>query len=597
MFKSLKSRLIILIFVYLSIVILWITIGVYQYYSKEIHKQSERYFIEKIDNYVEQVDNVLLMMDTVSAQLLSSNTLQAMFFEANKSTYRKKNYFEHNLEEKKIAQDILWGYNSPYSLVDNVNIYGASSYIGLRYSPSVEKIQSFRQFYTMGMKMDEVKYVYRREGDPLDEVNQNPVISLIRPFIATNYGFVDIGKIEVQKNFSRIEAISYNEPSSGFKTIIIDDEGGLIYSDFEQRDTLKGSEIMRKIKENAKNSLFDLEVEQMQYSVAYSVIDRVGWNIILLQPKVIFLEPIHQMLQRLIGIILVITLIVFVILAIIAEGITRPLNCLVHTIDHLDLNSIPRENRFKVVELERIQRAFIRLTTRLNDSAKQLVIANETELELRVMAMQAQINPHFLYNALTAISSVASDENNEKVPIMCYQLSEIFRYTSTSSKTTTLQDEIQNIRNYMEFAKWRYEDNFSFSISETGALQNVELPRLILQPFVENCFSHGFQHVYPIYKIKVEVVVNKNGWSFTLCDNGSGFEKKVLEGLRVELKKIDMIFEKNNQYERLEANGKAILNVYIRLKLIYKSNIQFVIENAKQGAIVQIVIKEGEEDV
>jgi len=114
-------------------------------------------------------------------------------------------------------------------------------------------------------------------------------------------------------------------------------------------------------------------------------------------------------------------------------------------------------------EIELLKDAFNDMLARLKLSANELIQAKAGEGRAHFLALQAQINPHFLYNSIMSISAAGQEAGSEKVQIMCAQLGDLLRYVaSMNGDRTTIKDELGHVETYLKFVKWRYEDYWIF---------------------------------------------------------------------------------------------------------------------------------------
>lgn len=192
-------------------------------------------------------------------------------------------------------------------------------------------------------------------------------------------------------------------------------------------------------------------------------------------------------------------------------------------------------------------------------------------------ALQSQINPHFLYNTLETIRSQALTDGDREIAEMVRRLSSIFRYSiSRKGEMVTLRDELNNIRNYMKIMEFRFYDRFALEIDvdeEEGRIYDFYLPRLILQPIVENALSHGLDEVVAGGLVRIEAVV-ADDLIITVSDNGKGMSLKKLDALN---EKIHSAGQKKTSQERdgqeesrdTQGSGIALSNVNQRIQLLY----------------------------
>ena len=256
-------------------------LGIYSYVaSNQRQEQNSQFFEERLESMVTQIDNVVSEMDAVSAQVLASQILQEMFVEASSEEYKGKNYFEYNIDDRKSAQDILWSLNSPKKRTDSINIFSESSYVGLRYSPATSVIQNISRNDKWQVEDGRHYLLLGPHIDEWESGQQKEVISLVRNYVATAFGFRTIGTIEVQQNYQMIERIFALSEDEKMSVTVIDSEENVIYSNsnhpVENIETWE-DQILREV--NHKNDTY-MEMK--------ATADSAEWTIILSQPKSVF---------------------------------------------------------------------------------------------------------------------------------------------------------------------------------------------------------------------------------------------------------------------------------------------------------------------
>lgn len=184
-------------------------------------------------------------------------------------------------------------------------------------------------------------------------------------------------------------------------------------------------------------------------------------------------------------------------------------------------------------------------------------------------ALHSQINPHFLYNILETIRGQALIDDDEMVAVMIETLSNFFRYSiSRKGSMVTFRDEIENIQNYMKIQKYRFRDRFNLVLdipTEYIDVYECQVPRLILQPIIENAIVHGFKDMRKGGIINVSVELTEN-IIIRIVDNGKGMDKNTLEKLN------DSICRSNRETKVVKdakQGGIALSNVNERLKMLY----------------------------
>ena len=155
----------------------------------------------------------------------------------------------------------------------------------------------------------------------------------------------------------------------------------------------------------------------------------------------------------------------------------------------------------------------------------------EAKAEAEVKMLQSQINPHFLYNALNSIASLAHTDA-DKTEKMALSLSDLFRHSINRKgvKVNTLKDEVNLLRSYLEIEQIRFGDRLKFSINVQEDLLSQEIPRFVLQPLVENAVKHGISKIEDQGEIVVVITKKDKGLLISVQDNGVDFPEGLVSG-------------------------------------------------------------------
>jgi len=329
--------------------------------------------------------------------------------------------------------------------------------------------------------------------------------------------------------------------------------------------------------------------------VAYTRSAFSGWTAMLAESGANRLLPLthfrHNMiLIGLIAISLTLTLIGYVAKTLTAFRRTIHKFHLHTTAPPVGSTSLP-----KLKELEQLALSLNQMREQLQESLDELVVSRSRETELRMLALQAQMNPHFLYNALAIISIKAEDSGQEDIANMCNHLSMMLKYIAVdNSQPVTLEREVEYARQYLELMSIRFADQFEYHIDIPDELMNVTLPRLTIQPILENCFKHAFNQ-RPPWGIHVTGRLAGNRWTISICDNGTGFSAESLQRMEQRIRS-----RHHNQKHGEADSGIGLMNIYSRLLLLYGEQAVFQFANLPDGgARVSIggliMLKTGEE--
>ncbi|MEE0867663.1 MAG: histidine kinase [Clostridia bacterium] len=229
-------------------------------------------------------------------------------------------------------------------------------------------------------------------------------------------------------------------------------------------------------------------------------------------------------------------------------------------------------------EILELEESFDKMLERVNKSLLQ-------EKNAYYMALQAQMNPHFLYNSLAVIGSLGAEDGSDRVASMCSELSDMLRYvTSYETVSVALREEVEHTKHYLSLMKARYEDYFSYNIDASQELMVMPVPKLFIQPLAENCFKHGFKTVAPPWRIEIKMTGTPRCWTLTIKDNGSGISDEKIKEIEAH---IDSMLLKN--YIDSE-HGIGVANTIVRLKMTHNENIRYEIKNDK-GTVISIISK------
>ncbi len=175
----------------------------------------------------------------------------------------------------------------------------------------------------------------------------------------------------------------------------------------------------------------------------------------------------------------------------------------------------------------------------------------------QLRALQAQINPHFLYNTLDTIQFKAIEHNAYDVSNMIYQLSNIFRISlSDGRENIEISEEITHVISYLSLQEIRYDHKFSYHINCNSDLNDILIPKLILQPLVENSLIHGIRSYVEHGIITIDIQQMNNEIKICVKDNGKGISAEKIKEISYNLKN----HIKTNNYGLYSINERLLIN-------------------------------------
>ena len=588
------SKRIFIVFALLCSVSIFLVAGTYyvRLYADN-RKLAQNEFKDISTRTAQALEREIDMMDMISCQIFGNKKIQKELFDATENRKKGVNYFEQNPDALNNVQEALWSFNSPRKVVANLSIIYPDMFIGLLEIPGVEEVN---RIWNQGLyeNWDGYYKILPTHEDPfaISEKKDRITVSLLRKMNLSFYSQKDVGVIEVQQSYEKIEEIcSQNYDRNNMQLYVVDEDGNIVYP---YEDTKKTRE-MKRVTELFGSQQCDVIVSSKEISGIgmQHQLSNAPWKVIVFQRNKDFFGPIFRSVRWIL--IFGGGMLIFMILAVFfaTKRIMNPIVTLRKTVENSDTGEALDFSDLKteIDEIDLLQRAFTKMVKHIRESAELMGAMREKELELKIEVLQAQINPHFLYNSLAAISAAGMEDGSFRTQIMCVELSELLRYAgSDTGKHVDIQTELENLENYLKCMKWRYEDNLEYRIEVEGKTNVDFIPKLTFQPLAENSFAHGFSNTLPPYKIQVNCAVSENGWIFTLKDNGCGISDERLLEIQTAIDNVDFIFEESKAYTELRTENMAILNIYMRLKQEYGRKVCFTVKSKENETEIKIEV-------
>ncbi len=299
-----------------------------------------------------------------------------------------------------------------------------------------------------------------------------------------------------------------------------------------------------------------------QYFVTYMKSGNTDWTYFTLIPY----DDIFQSTLKVKKTILIFAILLFVLIMIAAVGfarsITEPierLNAKMKRVQlgHFDYVEDSGGRMLAMDEAGQMHRNFRIMVERINELIQENYVKQLTIRDTEFKALQAQINPHFLYNTLESINWSAKLSNQLHISHMVEALGSLLR-TSISLKEPTipLSKELDIVRHYITIQKYRFEERLDFHAEVPEALLHIGMPKLSLQPLVENAINYGLEQMIDTCVIRVEAYVEGDMAFVSVTDNGMGMEEEFVQQLL-------------SGQIKPKGSGLGLKNIEDRIKLLY----------------------------
>ena len=508
----------------------------------------------------ERIENELRRIDGVTLRVFYQKKLIEIINKASDDP--GDGYFTKNYTDANTARSILHQMIGSDQIPMRITIFNRQGdYIDFGWQPiSPEYIKENFSAGTMSRLtgiMDGLKggkYISAPDRDIWYNRDNDPTLSVFREFRNLQNHF---GYIHVQENLDVITDHLQTEIPGAFY-VLTDRDGKTIYSQLNRQTDIRDY-----------YSLSDVS--------GYS-----GWKLTLLQDMRFYMSPIRNI--QLITFVLAVALLLSGFLAILflSSILTAPLKALHESVYKVDFENlkiaISQKDSHQIIK--QLDEGFHVMFQRLKDSMAEKLESREKENQAHMAALQNQMNPHLLFNMLSHISTLAADEETEKIEEICQRLSRSLRYlTRVDNKPVPLQEELNHLRDYLMLMKSHYSPLFSYSIeTKTKDANRNYVPKLIFQPLAENAFSHGFENRPPPWTIDVLVdCTDPRFWKVSFSDNGSGIKKEKREEI-LSLINEDLETIKERTMGKTPG-GLGLLNTITRLRLLYGEKMIFELES------------------
>lgn len=562
----------------------------YAYTSGELKQSAYNSLRQTATGISAQLETEMYNLDLITTKVIFSDTIKKSFFE-QMSTSQSIN----NPTNLRVITDALYSIMGPLPLGWQINLIRDN---GVFMSAGN---YSFATAYPKHI-IDETSWidaVYKADGSRVISLphydnwinNGTTVISVARCFGRTFNSPKD-SIVEVQQDYNAmsklIKSLLFNSSSSYAQNVnlfIVDIDGNLVYP-IEEAARKDSSFYWEKVKQkhqiSGKYTIKNPDSGKYE-TLAYDYSDYTGWTTMAVLSENLLLKNVQEFWQVVFAVILLILLVTLFISFTVAKSLTIPIRNMFNSIQSLDLsNLLPDFNKHRQEtsnELQMLYSAFQEMCARLKDSIEMTITMRSKEMEARMVALQAQMNPHLLYNTISTISILAEEQGQDKIVQICSCMNQMFQYILSSSKRNiTLQDEINYAESYLSLVKVRYGQFLEYRMDVDPRLLEIGIPKLIIQPIVENCIKYGV-NTPSSWKINITGVVEESTWLIRIKDSGPGFTQSVIE----EWENISTVKDEGYGTKIGETHGLGLKNTYERLRFFYSEDVIFKIYNLTEG--------------
>ena len=270
-----------------------------------------------------------------------------------------------------------------------------------------------------------------------------------------------------------------------------------------------------------------------------------------------------------------------------SDSITKPLNSLINKMQSISKINFTTSNISLGVndrkdEIGLLKENYQAMLKEIENLIQENYIKQLTIKDTQYRSLQAKINPHFIYNTLDSIYWMAANEKNPDISVMVFSLGQLLRESVKSSDNykylITLREELEILSHYVNIQKIRFKEHLVFKENIDASLLHCMIPRMTLQPIVENSIKYGVESIAGDCVIELGIDRIENKLNITIKDNGVGVDPQLIEKLQ------------SGKYTP-KGTGIGLSNILSRLELIYGHEGRLKIRNAlPKGCIVELTI-------
>lgn len=543
------------------------------------------------------MDEEIKSVNTVMQNVAYSNLVKEHFLAYMNRPVSSGDGNYSEMQNIKVLTDLLTAIMGPSRPVDQIYLYsleGGCVGVGLDNSNTLDHVDD-KPWYDDLKNSENNRLVFCDRDERLTKFftyeDGSRFLTVASVYLSTYYK--PQGVIEVKHSISslitklkKIDTGAYNE-----KIYIYDQTGKSIYSFADDNMAEEYAALVtgndqpvydepRHISYNGNTHLF---VNSSSYSGFTTVIaidnndvyrpiyDYIKANLLIFAGFIVLILLLSYVVSR------IITIPVMKMYSNISSLHTDKESMLTGSLEKIDTN---------IIELDTLYSAVMDMHDRAKTSMNREIVLNNQRLQSQILALQSQMNPHFLYNSLATISAMADEGMNDEVTKMCQTISRILRYISSDKDPLVpVNEDVSHAKDYLECMKMRYEDDLIYDINIPDEMRDIKIPKLCLQLIVENSIKYATKNVRAPWIISIDGRMTGIYWEITVKDNGPGFNEDDLKEINEKIEYIN----KTDMLPGLEINGMGLMNIYIRFKTLYHGKHIFRVSNyAEGGALVTI---------
>lgn len=548
---------------------------VYRSMTNAIQDIAITYLQETLKQVNDKIDNTLREVENTSSTAVSSFNLQILL---NKEV----DYL--TLKERTLVNSSLTSAANQNPYLSALQVYSPKyGYYG--FNDSVMEAAEIRRRTFESLKTDIKDRMVWLTFERRDR--RSPYILGVRGIpnfmrgaeLGHLFAVVDGGKID--------EDIKKINLGAGGKVFLLNEADQVIAGSGDI--SLREMELFRRmIGEQERNgSLRSIEtIDGSRSLITYSASAKTNWKTVAVLPVSSLTSGIDHIKTVLLWGYFVSVVFIVLSAGILSSRISKPIRHMQRVMRRVESGelhlTLPRTN---TSELNELGHSFNRMVYRLRLLIDRVYESELRQREAEMKALQAQINPHFMYNTLDSFYWLLTIRKQNDLAKDVVAFSNLFRYTiGNQEETVPLKQEFEHIANYLRIQKLRFE-KLEFECVYEPAIERVETVKMLLQPLVENAIYHGLERRAERGRLEISAIKSGDDVVISIRDDGAGMEEEELRRVRRSLQQVEQALT-----SKREGAGIGLENVNARIKLMHGERYGLEIES-KRGEGTRVLVQ------
>lgn len=414
------------------------------------------------------------------------------------------------------------------------------------------------------------------------EQNGQSCSVLVRAFKDLNE-FRTLGIIGVRIDNKKLRSlISRSSTSDDEKIIILNEDNEIICSVGNFYEFMKNSEIVRELEKSESEVIHRQRINGKNYYTSGIVNKEKGWKIIRYSPM-IKTDGFSSVFRFNIILIMGLGFFIICISLTLARFLTVPVQALLEKMKSIEQGELEKiEEKAYLAEFRQLFHGYNKMTDEIKRLFQDTIEKQKRIRIVEMNEMQELMKPHFLYNTLEALEALILMDEKEKSAKLIRCLGQFYRKSVSGGREfLTVNEEIQIVKDYADILKIRFGDSFKFDVRLDETCRNFKIPKLTIQPLVENSFQHGIRIQEKYGYIQVNVQRENNKIHISVIDNGQGIPDNIIKemeegkvpdekrslGLRGTVQRLKVIYEDAFSYE-IHNEAMSEIHIYINCNVL-----------------------------